>query len=71
LGWGGWWFWDPVENASFMLWLIATALLHSVRVLEKKLVLINWIILLSMLDFSYSILGTFIVRSGLLNSVHA
>ena len=71
LGWGGWWFWDPVENASFMPWLIATALLHSVRVLEKKLVLINWIILLSILAFSFSLLGTFIVRSGLLTSVHA
>ena len=71
LGWGGWWFWDPVENASFMPWLIATALLHSVRVLEQKLVLINWIILLSILAFSISLLGTFIVRSGLLTSVHA
>mgnify|MGYP001161641677 FL=1 len=71
LGWGGWWFWDPVENASFMPWLIATALLHSVRVLEKKLVLVNWIILLSILAFSFSLLGTFIVRSGLLTSVHA
>ena len=71
LGWGGWWFWDPVENASFMPWLIATALLHSVRVLEKKLILVNWIILLSILAFSFSLLGTFIVRSGLLTSVHA
>ena len=71
LGWGGWWFWDPVENASFMPWLIATALLHSARVLEKKLILVNWIILLSILAFSFSLLGTFIVRSGLLTSVHA
>ena len=67
LGWGGWWFWDPVENASFMPWLIATALLHSVRVLEKKLVLINWIILLSILAFSFSLLGTFIVRLSLIH----
>ena len=71
LGWGGWWFWDPVENASFMPWLIATALLHCVRILEKKLIFINWTILLSILAFSFSLLGTFIVRSGLLTSVHA
>ena len=71
LGWGGWWFWDPVENASFMPWLIATALIHCVRILEKKLIFINWTILLSILAFSFSLLGTFIVRSGLLTSVHA
>jgi len=71
LGWGGWWFWDPVENASFMPWLVATALLHCVRILEKKLIFINWTILLSILAFSFSLLGTFIVRSGLLTSVHA
>ena len=71
LGWGGWWFWDPVENASFMPWLIATALLHSVRILEVRFILINWTILLSILGFSFSLLGTFIVRSGLLTSVHA
>ena len=71
LGWGGWWFWDPVENASFMPWLVATALLHCVRILEKKLTFINWTILLSILAFSFSLLGTFIVRSGLLTSVHA
>ena len=71
LGWGGWWFWDPVENASFMPWLIATALLHSVRILEKRLIFVNWCILLSILGFSFSLLGTFIVRSGLLTSVHS
>ena len=71
LGWGGWWFWDPVENASFMPWLVATELLHCVRILEKKLIFINWTILLSILAFSFSLLGTFIVRSGLLTSVHA
>jgi len=71
LGWGGWWFWDPVENASFMPWLIATALLHSIRILEKRLIFINWCILLSILGFSFSLLGTFIVRSGLLTSVHS
>ena len=71
LGWGGWWFWDPVENASFMPWLVATALLHCVRILEKKLIFINWTILVSILAFSFSLLGTFIVRSGLLTSVHA
>ena len=71
LGWGGWWFWDPVENASFMPWLIATALLHSIRILEKRLIFVNWCILLSILGFSFSLLGTFIVRSGLLTSVHS
>ena len=71
LGWGGWWFWDPVENASFMPWLIATALLHSVRLLETKFILVSWTILLAILAFSFSLLGTFIVRSGLLTSVHA
>jgi len=71
LGWGGWWFWDPVENASFMPWLVATALLHSIRMLEKRLIFINWCVLLSILGFSFSLLGTFIVRSGLLTSVHS
>ncbi len=71
LGWGGWWFWDPVENASFMPWLIATALLHSIRILETRLIFINWCILLSILGFAFSLLGTFIVRSGLLTSVHS
>ena len=71
LGWGGWWFWDPVENASFMPWLIATALLHSVRLLETRLILVSWTVLLAILGFSFSLLGTFIVRSGLLTSVHA
>ncbi len=71
LGWGGWWFWDPVENASFMPWLAATALLHSAIVVEKRDALKNWTILLAILAFSLSLLGTFIVRSGVLNSVHA
>ena len=71
LGWGGWWFWDPVENASFMPWLIATALLHSVRLLETRFILVSWTVLLAILGFSFSLLGTFIVRSGLLTSVHA
>ncbi len=71
LGWGGWWFWDPVENASFMPWLIATALLHSAIVVEKRDALKNWTILLAIIAFSFSLLGTFIVRSGVLNSVHA
>ncbi len=71
LGWGGWWFWDPVENASLMPWLIATALIHSINVVEKKYNFINWTILLAILGFSFSLLGTFIVRSGLLTSVHA
>lgn len=71
LGWGGWWFWDPVENASFMPWLAATALLHSVAVTEKRAALKVWTILLAILAFSLSLLGTFLVRSGVLTSVHA
>ena len=71
LGWGGWWFWDPVENASFMPWLIGTALLHSALVMEKREALKIWTILLSILAFSLSLLGTFLVRSGVLTSVHA
>ncbi len=71
LGWGGWWFWDPVENASFMPWLAATALLHSAVVVEKRDALKSWTILLAILAFSLSLLGTFLVRSGVLNSVHA
>ena len=71
LGWGGWWFWDPVENASFMPWLIGTALLHSVIVTEKRAAFRNWTVLLSITAFSLSLLGTFIVRSGVLTSVHS
>ena len=71
LGWGGWWFWDPVENASFMPWLAATALLHSSIVAEKRDTLKAWTILLAIVAFSLSLLGTFIVRSGVLISVHA
>ena len=71
LGWGGFWFWDPVENASFMPWLIATALLHSAIVVEKRGALKIWTILLSILAFSLSLVGTFLVRSGILTSVHA
>jgi cytochrome c-type biogenesis protein CcmF len=71
LGWGGWWFWDPVENASFMPWLAATALLHSAIVVEKRDTLKSWTILLAILGFSLSLLGTFLVRSGVLTSVHA
>jgi cytochrome c-type biogenesis protein CcmF len=71
LGWGGWWFWDPVENASFMPWLVATALLHSAVVVEKRNALKIWTILLSILAFSLSLIGTFLVRSGVLTSVHA
>ncbi|WP_343561040.1 heme lyase CcmF/NrfE family subunit [Kiloniella sp. b19] len=71
LGWGGWWFWDPVENVSFMPWLMATALLHSAIVVEKRDSLKVWTILLAILAFSLSLIGTFIVRSGLLSSVHA
>jgi cytochrome c-type biogenesis protein CcmF len=71
LGWGGWWFWDPVENASFMPWLIGTALLHSAVVMEKREALKIWTILLSILTFSLSLVGTFLVRSGVLVSVHA
>lgn len=71
LGWGGWWFWDPVENVSFMPWLLGTALLHSAIVTEKRDAFKSWTILLAILTFSLSLLGTFIVRSGLLTSVHA
>ncbi|MEW5421373.1 heme lyase CcmF/NrfE family subunit [Amorphus sp. 3PC139-8] len=71
LGWGGWWFWDPVENASFMPWLAGTALLHSAIVMEKRDALKIWTILLAILTFSLSLLGTFLVRSGVLTSVHA
>ena len=71
LGWGGWWFWDPVENASFMPWLVGTALLHSAVVMEKREALKVWTILLAILAFSLSLLGTFLVRSGVLTSVHA
>ena len=71
LGWGGWWFWDPVENASFMPWLAATALLHSALVMEKREALKVWTILLAILSFSLSLMGTFLVRSGILTSVHA
>jgi len=71
LGWGGWWFWDPVENVSFMPWLLGTALLHSAIVVEKRNALKVWTILLAILTFSLSLIGTFIVRSGVLTSVHA
>ncbi|MHA1189007.1 MAG: heme lyase CcmF/NrfE family subunit [Alphaproteobacteria bacterium] len=71
LGWGGWWFWDPVENASFMPWLAGTALLHSAIVMEKRSALKIWTILLAILTFSLSLLGTFLVRSGVLTSVHS
>ena len=71
LGWGGWWFWDPVENVSFMPWLMGTALLHSAIVVERRGALKAWTVLLAILTFSLSLIGTFIVRSGLLSSVHA
>ena len=71
LGWGGWWFWDPVENASFMPWLAGTALLHSAVVMEKRDALKIWTILLAILTFSLSLMGAFLVRSGVLSSVHA
>jgi len=71
LGWGGWWFWDPVENASFMPWLTGTALLHSAIVVEKRDTLKSWTLLLAILTFGLSLLGTFLVRSGVLTSVHA
>jgi cytochrome c-type biogenesis protein CcmF len=71
LGWGGWWFWDPVENASLMPWLAGTALLHSALVMEKRDALKIWTVLLAILTFSLSLLGTFLVRSGVLTSVHA
>ncbi len=71
LGWGGWWFWDPVENASFMPWLVGTALLHTALVVEKRDALKAWTILLAILTFAFSLLGTFIVRSGIITSEHA
>ncbi len=71
LGWGGWWFWDPVENASFMPWLAGTALIHSLAVTEKRGSFKSWTVLLAILAFSLSLLGTFLVRSGVLSSVHA
>src|SRR4029078_2592568 len=71
LGWGGWWFWDPVENASFMPWLVGTALLHSAIVVEKRDALKRCTILLAILTFALSLMGTFLVRSGVLTSVHA
>ena len=71
LGWGGWWFWDPVENASFMPWLVGTALVHSLAVTEKRGVFKSWTVLLAIAAFSLSLLGAFIVRSGVLTSVHA
>jgi len=70
LGWGGWWFWDPVENASFMPWLLGTALLHSLIIVEKRKSLQAWVLLLSILVFLLSVIGTFLVRSGILTSVH-
>ena len=71
LGWGGWWFWDPVENASFMPWLVGTALIHSLAVTEKRGAFRSWIVLLAIVAFALSLLGTFLVRSGVLTSVHA
>jgi cytochrome c-type biogenesis protein CcmF len=71
LGWGGWWFWDPVENASFMPWLIGTALIHSLAVTEKRGLFKSWTLLLAISGFSLSVLGTFLVRSGVIESVHA
>ena len=71
LGWGGWWFWDPVENASLMPWLLGTALIHSLAVSEKRGSFKNWTVLLAILAFAFSLLGTFLVRSGVLSSVHA
>jgi cytochrome c-type biogenesis protein CcmF len=71
LGWGGWWFWDPVENASFMPWLVGTALMHSLAVTEKRGTFRNWTVLLAIFAFSLSLLGTFLVRSGVLTSVHS
>lgn len=71
LGWGGWWFWDPVENASFMPWLVGTALIHSLAVTEKRGSFKNWTVILAIAAFSLSLLGTFLVRSGVLTSVHA
>jgi cytochrome c-type biogenesis protein CcmF len=71
LGWGGWWYWDPVENASFMPWLLGTALLHSAAVVEKRESLQRWTVLLAILTFGMSLIGTFLVRSGVLTSVHS
>ncbi len=71
LGWGGWWFWDPVENASFMPWLLATALLHAASVVEKRDAMKSWTVLLAIIAFGLSLMGTFLVRSGVLTSVHA
>jgi cytochrome c-type biogenesis protein CcmF len=71
LGWGGWWFWDPVENASFMPWLVGTALIHSLAVTEKRGAFRSWTVLLAIITFGLSLLGTFLVRSGVLTSVHA
>jgi len=71
LGWGGWWFWDPVENASFLPWLVCTALIHSLAVTEKRGLFRNWTIILAITSFALSLLGTFLVRSGVLTSVHA
>ena len=71
LGWGGWWFWDPVENASFMPWLVGTALIHSLAVAEKRGLFKSWTLLLAIAAFSLSLLGTFLVRSGIIVSVHA
>lgn len=71
LGWGGWWAWDPVENASFMPWLVGTALLHSLAVSEKRDTFKSWTVLLAIIAFSLSLLGTFLVRSGVLSSIHA
>ena len=71
LGWGGWWFWDPVENVSLLPWLINLALIHSILILERRNSLLNWTILLSIMGFSFSMIGTFVVRSGLITSVHA
>ena len=71
LGWGGWWFWDPVENASFMPWLVGTALIHSLAVTEKRGAFKSWTVLLAITAFSFSLLGTFLVRSGVLTSVHS
>jgi cytochrome c-type biogenesis protein CcmF len=71
LGWGGWWFWDPVENASFMPWLVGTALVHSLAVTEKRGLFRSWTVLMAIAAFSLSLLGTFLVRSGVLTSVHA
>src|SRR5216684_2880601 len=71
LGWGGWWFWDPVENASFMPWLVGTALIHSLAVTEKRGGFRSWTVLLALIAFGLSLLGTFLVRSGVLTSVHA